>query len=60
MADKTKASFAVDYEHSLFSWSVEQNARDRQMTTRVTERKREAACSLRSRAFPRLVIYQER
>ena len=28
----------LDYEQSpLFSWSVEQNARDTQMTTRVTE-----------------------
>ena len=27
----------IDYEQSLFSWSVEQNARDTQMNTRVTE-----------------------
>ena len=31
-------SYWLDYEQSpLFSWSVEQNARDTQMTTRVTE-----------------------
>ena len=29
-----------DLEVSLFSWSVEQNARDTQMTTRVTEGER--------------------
>ena len=37
---------------SLFSWSVEQNARDRQMTTRVTEgvrRERHALVSCVSR-----------
>ena len=39
----------IDYEQSLFfpSWSVEQNARDTQMTTRVTEgaRRERRACT---------------
>ena len=32
-----KATCNLDYEQSLFSLSVEQNAQDTQMTTRVTE-----------------------
>ena len=36
---------------SLFSWSVEQNARDTQMTTRVTEGARQALSFLASRGF---------
>ena len=40
----------LDYEQSLFfSWSVEQNARDTQMTTRVTEGARHAASPLNAR-----------
>ena len=34
----------LDYEVSLFSWSVEQNARDTQMTTRVAEGARGCKC----------------
>ena len=34
---------------SLFSWSVEQNARDTQITTRVTEGARHAASPLNAR-----------
>ena len=36
---------------SLFSWSVEQNARNTQMSTRVTEGARQALSFLASRGF---------
>ena len=46
-------SYWLDYEQSpLFSWSVEQNARDTQMTTRVTEvARRERLFSSRAAAL---------
>ena len=46
-------SYWLDYEQSpLFSWSVEQNARDTQMTTRVTEvARRERLFSSRASAL---------
>ena len=45
--DKFRRLWAV----SLFSWSVEQNARDTQMSTRVTEGARQALSFLASRGF---------
>ena len=53
---------------SLFSWSVEENARDTQMTTRVTEgarraagcRPRHSARRSRARALPRLNLKKKR
>ena len=46
---------------SLFSWSVEQNARDTQMTTRVTEGARRRPCfSQRSRACTPLTKSEEK
>ena len=45
------SSLSLDYEQSLFfSWSFEQNARDTQMTTRVTEVPHLAHLRLPSRA----------
>ena len=49
----------VDYEQSLFfSWSVEQNARDTQMTTRATEgaRRERPLPRSRTRALPLLKL----